>query len=566
MSSTTNNTRSKTMQFSFWLRNSILAGSSSSEHGNSNNSTSNTTHNYRTSSTTTHSSLPPEYDYSSNETTGTTDWIVQPQNIDEVLLCLYNGKTSSTTQQQPVAIDWMGEELNLGYDWILDGECDIAAAAEDGKQQPTVGNHSAVAAAATTTTTNSSGMQLTLDHLSLEEEEEEEDAQQPDSSTPSLVQQRRQQEKPRLFVNSHLVKLLPLTDTETNKTPLHKFARTSHLLMIQELERRQKSLGALEEEHSLLSHSCDNTAIPRIIQCFPDTDDDDHSIAPSSPFTLTSDQTLPLHFYHQGYDPVGHLLQSMPKGRSSKTCTVTTADNFITQLLSRADEYQTTIKAELNSLIGSRKADIQQGIQQLQSIDREIGASLLHWNQARYYVDSARRQTFLQESLTLIQNSILRTKYKQLLKILDECNDIRVLEQELNSLISLYTSDDTIGNTTNSFHAQWKPHSVEDYQKFLSMENDLKARAFSSDNGLDALRCFSKLRQRTSTILTTTVGTLLFKELNRVLSITCQTNELSNSHYSTLLQVSTRATLNGGRERVNSVLKKFSGFFFLSSI
>jgi hypothetical protein len=539
------------MQFSFWLRNSILAGSSSSEHGNSSNNTSNNTHHYRTTSTstTTQRSLPPEYDTRSDETNGTTDWIVQPQNIDEVLLCFYNGKSSSTTQQQPpVSIDWMEEELNLGYDWILDGECDIAPAAEDGKQQqPTVASHSSAAAA----TTNSSSMQLTLDRLSLEEEDEE-DAQQLDSSTPSLRhQQRREQEKPRLFINSHLVKLLPLTDTETNKTPLHKFARTSQLLMIQELERRQKSLGALEEENSLLSHSSnDNSAIPRIIQCFPDTeDDDDHSITPSPPFTLNSDQTLPLHFYHQGYDPVAHLLQSMPRGRSSKKCTVATADNFITQLLSRADEYQTTIKAELNSLIGSRKADIQQGIQQLQNIDREIGASLLHWNQARYYVDSARRQTFLQESLTLIQNSLLRTKYKQLLKALDECNDIIALEKQLNSLISLYTSDDTaVTNTTNSFNAQWKPHSVEDYQKFLSMENDLKARAFSSINGLGTLQCFSKLRQRTSTILTTTVGTLLFKELSRILSTTCQTNELSNSQYSTLLQVSIRATIKG-RER-----------------
>ena len=81
---------------------------------------------------------------------------------------------------------------------------------------------------------------------------------------PSLVEQQlvkrqcqQRQQQPKLFINTNLVKLLPLTDAETHKTPFHKFARTSQLHMLQELERLQETLGnrtvALEEESSLLS-------------------------------------------------------------------------------------------------------------------------------------------------------------------------------------------------------------------------------------------------------------------------------------------------------------------------
>jgi hypothetical protein len=451
------------------------------------------------------------------------DWIVHPQNIDEVMHCFYNGTTGCATHWQPSEFSKSMDEQQE-YDWLLDGEWE-----DEGAQLDSHSLHGPPPSA----NWNSAAMNLALEKLSIED-----DPQQLESSMPSLVeqqlvkrqfQQRRQQ--PKLFINSNLVKLLPLTDTETNKTPLHKFARTSQLHLLQELERL-----ALEEESSLLTiHSNDDMAIPRIIQCFPNTDDEDHDLVtatPSSPFTLNSDDTLPLHFYYPGYDPVRHLLQSLPRLTSKKRCFVATADNFITQRLSHADECQTMVKADLNSLISSRKTDIQQGIQQLQTIDREIGTCLLYWNQARHYIDSARRQAFLQESLTLIQNSILRMKYKNFLNVLKECKDVITLEQQLVSLVALRNG---MNKTVNP---QWKPHSLEEYLKFLSMAKELEARMFPSDYGISSLQCLAPMRCRVSQILTTYIGTLLFDELNHVLSIACQTNQFPNKQYSTLLQVS----------------------------
>ena len=530
--------RSISTSFSSWFRNSILTSTSTATGGPSfeyygNTSITSTSAGISNSAPPTNpgTSVNSLQQHKQHGNGRKDDWIVHPQNIDEVMFCFYNGTTDCATHWQPSEFCKSMEDQQE-YDWLLDGEW------EDERAQ--LDCHS-LHGPPPSANWNIAAMNLALENLSIED-----DPQQLEGSMPSLVEQQlvkrqcqQRQQQPKLFINSNLVKLLPLTDTETNKTPLHKFARTSQLHMLQELERLQETLGglvALEEESSLLSsHSNDDKAIPRIIQCFPNTNDEDHdyvTATPSSLFTLNLDETLPLHFYYPGYDPVGHLLQSLPRLTSKKRCFVATADNFITQILSHADECQTMVKAELNSLISSRKTDIQQGIQQLQTIDREIGTCLLYWNQARHYIDSARRQAFLQESLTLIQNSILRTKYKNFLNVLKEYKDVITLEQQLISLVAL--CDDR----NKTVHPQWKPHSLEEYLKFLSMAKELKARVFHTDYGISSLQCLAPMRCRVPQILTTSIGTLLFDELNHVLSISCQTNQFPNEQYSTLLQVS----------------------------
>jgi hypothetical protein len=106
------------------------------------------------------------------------------------------------------------------------------------------------------------------------------------------------------------------------------------------------------------------------------------------------------------------------------------------------------------------------------------------------------------------------------------------LEQQLVSLVALRNG---MNKTVNP---QWKPHSLEEYLKFLSMAKELEARMFPSDYGISSLQCLAPMRCRVSQILTTYIGTLLFDELNHVLSIACQTNQFPNKQYSTLLQVS----------------------------
>jgi hypothetical protein len=442
------------------------------------------------------------------------EWIAQPQNIDEALLCFYNG---TRTEERPL-FD-CSEESHQDYDWLLDGELDTTYVAARPQLQP----HAV------------DPLQLTLENLSLEEDLQLQLELQLEADQQLELQHqpppRARSTMSRLFKNSNLAKLLPLTVTQqTNKTPLHKFVRTSQLLMLQELERQP--ILALEEEHSLLSS--DDT-VPFVIQCHVgyDTNEIEITPTPSSPFTLYSqdnDHTLPLSFYQKNYDPIEHVLQSMPHWRSNKS--TATVDDFITKLLSLADECQSTINAELNCLIISKQSEISQGIQQLHSIDREIGSSILHWNQARHFVDSARKQAFLQESLILIQNSLLRADYQIFLKIIDQCSDIVALEQQLSALV--LHNDNDANMITASEH--WKPHSFLDYQRYLSMANDLKALALD-DGGLHALKCFAQLRQRSSIVLTTRVGTLLHRELERVLTLSCREQRFSNVQYSTLLQV-----------------------------
>jgi len=282
--------------------------------------------------------------------------------------------------------------------------------------------------------------------------------------------------------------------------------------MLQELEQ-QNPIMALEEEHSLLSSD-----VPLVIQYHNEPLDDCIQPIPSTNFDLNSAEDLPSHFYNHNYDPIGHVLQSMPHWCSEKSA----VDEYITQLLSQADECQATINVQLNSLIVQNRPDIQKGIQQLYNIDREVSSAILYWNQARHFVDSARRQAFLQESLTLIQNSRMRSNYQKILKTIEQCSNITALEKELNTILDDTTTD------------HWTPHSFDDYQRFMKMAMDLKT---SANDGLGELKCFSQLKQRSSAVLTTVVGTLLHRELEHVLVLSCREKGFSNSQYSTLLQV-----------------------------
>ena len=456
--------RTKTQQLSFWLRNSILTASEYSSH--------------------------PTDDADDNSVTQLlecssdgTDWIAQPQNIDEAMFCFYNG----TRNECPYGM-LEEESQEQEYDWLLDGGWEENHLA----QRPII-----------------DPLQISLQKMSLEDEKLSLEDDQHSVESEKHPKQRATTGS-KLFRNANLAKLLPLTTTGNNS--LHKFCRTSQLLMLQELEQ-QNPIMALGEEHSLLS-----TDVPLVIQYHNEPLDECIQPIPLTNFDLNSAEDLPSHFYHQNYDPIGHVLQTMPHWSSDKK----TVDEYITQLLSQADECQATINVQLNSLIVENRPDIQKGIQQLYNIDREVSSAILYWNQARHFVDSARRQAFLQESLTLIQNSRIRSHYQKVLKTLEQCSNITALEKELHTILDDTTRD------------QWTPHSFDDYQRFMKMAMDLKV---SANDGLGELKCFSQMKQRSSAVLTTVVGTLLHRELERVLVLSCREKGFSNSQYSTLLQV-----------------------------